>query len=206
MKKIFVLAAVTFFTLAASAQLSKDSLFKIIAKETCEEIAKKDLSGKNMDELQMELGLAMMPTILKYTEQLKSFGFDLEDQQSMMEMGKEVGMKLATDCPSFLKVFANNPGVLKEALAKDEPVSKTSTLSGTLIKIVPGDISYIQVRDASGKLQKIWWMEYFQGSDKLMNESAKYLNKTVKLGYTEKEIYNATLKDYVKVKVLTSFE
>lgn len=220
MKKYFIVcAAFLFASTVLSAQVvngpapvSKDSLMKLMAKETCEEIAKKDLSNKTMEELEMELGLAMMPVVLKYQEALKTSGYDMEDQQGMMNMGKEVGMQLAKDCPAFLKMFVNNPGVLKEALDKKETIGKEkmevlpANVFGTLVKIVPGDISHIQVKDGTGKIQKLWWMEYFEGSNKLISEPAKFLNKTVQVSYVEKEIYNSTLKDYVKVKIITGIE
>ncbi len=211
-KSLLLICTLLSVSLFTSAQLSKDSLVKLITKETCEEITKKDFSNKTMEELEMELGLAMMPAILKYQDQLKNGGYDMEDQQSMMNMGKDVGMQLAKDCPAFLKMFVNNPAALKEIAGKSGNTAKEkmevmpSSISGTLTKIVPGDISYIQVKDGSGKMEKIWWMEYFEGSNKLVNEPAKYLNKTVKVSYVEKEIYNSTLKEYVKVKVITGLE
>src|SRR5690348_12349996 len=110
MKKFIIVCTIFLFgSTALSAQISKDSLIKLMAKETCVEIAKKDLSKKTMDELEMELGLAMMPVVVKYQEQLKNYGFELDDQQSMEGMGRDVGMQLAKDCPAFLKMFVNNP-------------------------------------------------------------------------------------------------
>lgn len=209
MKKQFIVCtAFLLFYSALSAQVSKDSLIKLMAKETCVEISKKDLSNKTMDELELELGLAMMPIVVKYQDQLKTNGYDMEDQQAMEGMGREVGMQLAKDCPAFLKMFVNNPAALKDALGKDndKPAVLPSNVFGTLVKIVGGDFSYIQVKDGSGKIEKLWWMEYFEGSNKLIQEPAKYLNKTVKVSYVEKEVYNATLKDYVKVKIITGIE
>lgn len=220
MKKYFIVC-VTFLFISSilsaqvgngTATLSKDSLLKLMAKETCEEIGKRDLTNKTMEELQEELGLAMVPMIIKYQDQLKTIGFYLEDQDGMRNMGKEVGMQLAKDCPEFLKIFVNNPGVLKEVIDEKEMNGKgkkellQSNISGTLVKILPGDISHIQVKDESGKVQKIWWMEYFEGSNILISEPAKFLNKSVKVGYVEKEIYNSTLKDYVKMKIITYIE
>lgn len=213
MKKYVIICTVFLFLFSAvSAQVSKDSLIKLMAKETCVEISKKDLSNKTMDELELELGLAMMPIVVKYQDELKSNGYEMEDQQAMEGMGKDVGMQLAKDCPAFLKMFVNNPGALKDALGKTvdkngkEALPVRHTVSGTLIRIVPGDFSYIQVKDGSGKMEKLWWMEYFEGSERLSNEPAKYLNKKILVSYQEKEVYNSTLKEYVKVKIIAGIE
>lgn len=205
MKKYLVFAVCfLLISVAAHAQMSKDSLMKIMAKETCAEISKKDLAGKSMDELEMELGLAMLPVVAKYQEELKTiFGFDMEDPKSMEGMGREVGMQLAKDCPAFLKMFMSNPEAMKEITGKDKNVPAVSIINGTLLKVVNGDFTYIQVKDGSGKIEKLWWMEYFEGSNKLINELDKQLNKPVRVSYIEKEIYNSTLKDYMKLKIIT---
>jgi len=49
-------------------------------------------------------------------------------------------------------------------------------------------------------------MEYFDGSTRLITEPQKYLNKPIRIRYVEKEIFNSTLNDYVKIKVITGME
>ncbi len=208
MKKILICCSIMLFSsVCLFAQVSKDSLLKLMTKETCNEISNKDFSGKNMDELQMELGLAMMPVVMKYQDELQTaYGISMEDQSGMEKMGMEIGLQLAKDCPAFLKMFVNNPGALKEIAGNNNTDAAVMNISGTLIKIVTGDITYIQVKDASGKIEKLWWMEYFDGSAKLITDASTMVNKQVKVKYTEKEIYNATLKEYIKIKVITGLE
>ena len=55
-------------------------------------------------------------------------------------------------------------------------------------------------------IEKLWWMEYFEGSGRLITNAGDMLNKDVKVKYTEKEIYNATLKEYIKIKVIAGLE
>jgi|GEM_PF-6395214 len=45
-------------------------------------------------------------------------------------------------------------------------------------------------------------MEYFPGDSKIADGSL--INKQVTVQYIEKEIYNARLKDYVKIKIAKS--
>ena len=207
MKKILICcSALLIGTVTLYAQVAKDSLLKLMSKETCTEITNKDFSGKNMDELQMELGLAMMPVVMKYQEELQTaFGISMEDQSGMEKMGMEIGLQLAKDCPAFLKMFVNNSGALKEIVGNNTDAAVMS-ISGTLLKIVTGDFTCIQVKDASGKIEKLWWMEYFDGSAKLITDATTMLNKQVKVKYTEKEMYNATLKEYIKIKVIKGLE
>ncbi|MGB5006880.1 MAG: hypothetical protein WBO39_08050 [Ferruginibacter sp.] len=194
------------FSTGILAQVSKDSLLKVIVKETCTDITGKDFSGKSMEEIEMELGLAMMPIMVKYQEELQTaFGTGIEDQAGMEKMGMEVGLQLAKDCPAFLKMFAGNPAVIKERAGKNA-AAELKTVNGKLLAIVHGDFSYLQVKDAAGKIEKLWWMEYFEGSGRLITNAGEMLNKDVKVKYSEKEIYNATLKEYIKIKVIAGLE
>ena len=63
----------------------------------------------------------------------------------------------------------------------------------------------MQVKNADGKIEKIWWMEYFEGANNLLSGKIK-INKTISVHYVEREIYNGRLKDYVKIKVATGVE
>jgi len=208
MKKYLLCISMACFSSAVVfAQASKDSLLKLIVKETCTDISGKDFSGKSMEEIEMELGLAMMPIMVKYQEELQTaYGTGIEDQAGMEKMGMEVGLQLAKDCPAFLKMFAGNPAVIKDRAGKNNAAVELKTVNGTLLKIVHGDFTYIQVKDASGKIEKLWWMEYFEGSGRLITNAGDMLNKEVKVKYSEKEIYNATLKEYIKIKVIAGLE
>lgn len=207
MKKYFALFLCSIlYSTGISAQASKDSLLKVIVKETCTDISGKDFSGKSMEEIEMELGLAMMPIMVKYQEELQAaYGTGIEDQAGMEKMGMEVGLQLAKDCPAFLKMFAGNPAVIKERAGKNT-AAELKTVNGKLLAIVHGDFSYLQVKDATGKIEKLWWMEYFEGSGRLITNAGEMLNKDVKVKYSEKEIYNATLKEYIKIKVIAGLE
>jgi hypothetical protein len=112
-------------------------------------------------------------------------------------------MKLASECPEFMKMVVSSE-TFKESKAARTGKTEYRSLSGTLVKVVPGEFSHFLIKDQSGKTEKIWWMEYFPGADMLSDP--KNLNGNVKLKYEEKEVYNGTLKDYVKIKVAVGLE
>lgn len=205
MKKILLCFIVVLcFTFSASAQISKDSLLTLVSKETCKLLESKDFKNLSKDELELELGLAMMPNVVTYEKEIKThYGYDGENFESLESFGKDVGMKLAITCPVFLKMFTDNPDIIKEY---GDGAAASSSISGTLVKIVNGDFSYLQVKDKTGKIEKIWWLEYFDGSAPLIADPSKWLDKKITVTYVEKEMYNATLKEYIKVKVITGLE
>jgi hypothetical protein len=62
----------------------------------------------------------------------------------------------------------------------------------------------LEVKDRTGKLTKIVWLDQFVGSDLVQANTAKFINKPVTIKFIEREIYNATLKRYTKIKVAYS--
>jgi len=64
----------------------------------------------------------------------------------------------------------------------------------------------LKVEDTKGKIEKLWWMEYFQGSKTLLTDPNSRLNKPITVKYTEREVFNSTLGDYVKIKIITGID
>ena len=123
------------------------------------------------------------------------YGADAFEDNTMEKIGEDLGILMASDCPAFLKLVANN--------MKDEG-QKDKELTATFLKITHGDFSYFEVKTSSGKIEKIYWFEFFEGSNEIVENIAKYTNKKVEITYFEKEVYKASLKDYVKIKVVKS--
>lgn len=196
--------------IAGQAQNSRDSLMKLVAKDVCEELASKNLSGKSMDELEMEMGLSFMPVLMKHKDALeKELGGNVTDQSGMEKLSQEIGLRLVTECPAFLKIMSGmDPSAMNRPTKVPVIMGGGASIKGTLLKVVPGELTHLLVKDSKGKTVKIWWMDYFDGSDDMADNPQKMINKKVKVDYTEKEVYNATLKQYIKIKVATgvSFE
>ena len=205
MIKHFISLLTSFLSFAITfGQAKKDSLLKVIAGEVCTELTTNNSSFKNKDDLSAGLGMAMIPSFTKHQDELKEFFDDDMMGNSMEEFGQQVGMKLMTDCPQFLAMFKENQQMFTD-LADASASKKVSSgsISGTLVKIVPGDFTYFIVKDQNGKSAKIWWQEYFKGSEKI---TISNLNKPIKVSFTEKDIYNSTLNDYIKQKIAISVE
>lgn len=193
----FLLASTSLF-----AQRVDDALLKQVTSETCDELGKVDFSQKTPNEVKLSLGLSLMKVVGQHQTELKAFGVSPTDPRSLEGLGVDVGMRLATECPVFLNALTSNPNTIEELVNR----GSGGTISGTLLKIVGGEFTCLQIADAKGKIEKVWWMEYFNGSNRLLVDAKSYLNRPVKISYTEKEIYNSTLNDYVKIKVITGIE
>jgi hypothetical protein len=192
-------------SISASAQTTKDSLVRQITKETCDELSGVDFSNKTSDELKISVGLSFAKIAGKHQDELKSIGVTLSDPQSVGALGREIGVQLVTSCPTFVTAMTKTPGFVNEAIQSAKGIS-TGTVSGKLLKIVEGEFTYLQVEDTNGKIQKLWWLEYFDGSNKLIGNANNELSKPIKVTYVEKEVFNSILKDYVKIKMITRID
>jgi hypothetical protein len=193
---------------ANAQETKKDSILTLMAKDVCAELKGKNITGANA---QMEIGTAMMPIFVKYMDDLKDFyDMDSMDAGMMQKMGTDVGMKLVAICPDFLKAVASNPAAFGGgAPAGAKPVTigampvKQQQVTGTLVRITPGDFTFVEVKDAAGKSYKLWWFEFFEGADKL---TVQNLSKKFTFSYTEKELYNPRLKEYVSTRIITGVQ
>jgi hypothetical protein len=202
---------ITFVLLSLSiisqGQMTKDSLLRKMADEVCVELQDLDLKGKSRDKIEMELGMAMMPIVFKYEKDIdKTFGIQLKGEKDGQAIGKLLGVQLVKSCPTFLNFFLENPEVTQEIVnenddSMDEELGILSK-KGTLEKIVKGEFTYLQIKSLDGKTEKLWWLEHFEGADGLLKAPNDFLNKTYVFKYTEKEVYNSVLNDYIKVKIL----
>jgi hypothetical protein len=200
---LFLLLTTAF---GAKAQKAKDSLMKLVSKEVCEEISAKDLTGKTMDDMQMELSMAFMPVLMRHKDALeKELGVGVISKEGMEKLGQEIGMGLVLECPAFMKVMSASMESGNKPSGKTAPFSDApeSSIGGTLVKLVPGELTHLLLKDTKGKLVKIWWMDHFEGADDMIDQPQRMLNKKVNIRYTEKEVYSAALKQYVKIKIAT---
>lgn len=174
-------------------------------KNVCAEVSQEDVSTKSATQIQAMMGLAMIKVVAAHQAELTAAGINIADPSAVQAFGRRVGVQLVGQCPAFFTALAKNPDALKQ-VANAAVNSPSGTISGTLRKIAGGDFSYLQVEDTRGKIEKLWWMEYFQGSKILLTDPNSRLNKPITVKYTEREVFNSTLGDYVKIKIITGIE
>lgn len=202
MKTILLFLIITFTALSASSQtISKDSLIKKMALEICVEIKANDSILAKSENFEMQLGLMMIPVITNHKEELEKVipGFVFEDEEQFGNLSEQLGVSMAMNCPAFLSLVATRPELLNDVNNNPE-----RTIEGKLLQIQEGDFTSIQVKLGNGRTEKLWWMEFFEGADALASKSL--VSKQVKVKFVEKEVYNAAIKDYILIKVITGLD
>lgn len=200
MKTIVLFFLLAFTAISACSQtISKDSLIKKMAAEMCVQIAANDSALRTAENFQMKLGVMMLPVMTSYKEELAKVipGFVFEND--LESLSEQLGMTMALNCPSFLNLIAARPEFLNEVDQNPE-----RAVEGKLVQILDGDFTSIQVKLSNGRTEKLWWMEFFEGAEALASKSL--VSKQVKVKFVEKEVYNAALKDYILIKVITGID
>ena len=85
MKKIFAPIFFCLFLYVNSAQ-SQDDVYKIIAKETCECVTKRNIDLSKRKEVEMALGLCMIESA-----QRNNLDLEMTDGEAMEKLGEKSG-------------------------------------------------------------------------------------------------------------------
>jgi hypothetical protein len=212
MKKMFTLLVIV-ISVNANAQITKDSLLKVMSSEACEELSKKDLSKVDPKNLESEIGMLLSPTMMSHLDDIERiYGGGMQDQDAMKKMGMDLGMRLATSCPKFIEISmqaANGDEKIKKAIEnkmkskKEMMGNEASSINGTLLSVNPGDIVTLTLSDSKGKITKFYWLESFENGDIFIANNKKHIGKKVTINYIEKSVYDFVKKGYKKIKVIT---
>lgn len=198
MKKIIWIAVIMIFAKTTSAQTAKDSLLNMMAGEVCKTLSEKPAGSESAKDMEYRMANAFVPLLQKHGDEIAKF-YDLQNDtegNGYKQLGVDVGLKLLSICPDFMAAAMESKTKDKDFGSSEK--KEKMPLSGTLLKINPGEFASLSVRSAAGKTEKIWWLEYFDGAD---NITPAMINKPISIQYYEKEVYNATLKEYIKIKI-----
>jgi len=204
-RTLFFAVSSLLLSISSIAQ-SDSSLSKRISKDFCDEFEKikANITKENME---MQVGLLILPLLSKHMEDIKKeWKLDPSNQGDLEKIGRKIGEQAAMACPAFQNFIMNNISAIVDNDKSGHKDDETLWASGTIQKIEGQPFAYVTVKRTNGKTEKLYWMEYFEGADKLIGDIKKYSNQTVIFGYKEIEVYDPLIKEYKKIKVITEFE
>ena len=192
----FVLS-MCFYAINKSFAQKDSTLTKKIANEFCIEFSKKDIT--QFKGFEIELGLLIVPIIEKYGQEIeKEWGLSRDNEQDYEKISEKIGKEAAFGCPKFLEFIKNNLSEINESDDEEE----TKSITGIFQRLEEQLFSSLVIKTKSGKEEKLWWFQFFEGSDELIKNPAVFAKKNITVRYTEMEVYDAKLKEYRKVKVI----
>ena len=205
----FVLLAVFAVSIqsAAFAQGKKSNMQASVDKicECMGKIKKDDKDLKKFQEQTIEcFSSAAMSELLALAEERK---LDLTDQAAMRNLGVEIGKELLKQqCPAYMtlvQMSANGELKKREAVAD---VASGETV-GKVVRVDQKEFVTIVIKDNSGREHSFYWLEHFDGSEKLMATSGKSLvGKEITISWIEKDFFLPKAGNYYKLKQITDLE
>lgn len=200
MKKIILL--VLFVQFAFAQELTRDELVASISQSSCACLEGKELTK---DSLELTLGLCMFEAINKHEKDVeKHFGKNMVANEEKMEtLGKEIGMQLATKCPTFLKVIMENlESEGADEYTDEEEEEIEPSLSGKLTKITTKEFITFSIKEDSGKINDFILLNNFDNSF-LITDNILKTNDLIEVFYYELDLYNAKIKNFVTYKIVS---
>ncbi|MBL7974240.1 MAG: hypothetical protein JNJ85_04980 [Candidatus Kapabacteria bacterium] len=162
--------------------------------------------NKSIAEIEEQAQKCMVEVMTTSPELMQLIAQSPDDAREVGEkFGKEFGMELMSKCPAAMQLFIKVGANKKEVQESGSGKTKTSSLTGTLVKVDTKGYVTITVK-TEGRDITLLWLRYFPGSEQLKDGVAAFKGKKVKFQWKEIEVYNSVLKDYTTMKEITSFE
>jgi hypothetical protein len=190
----------TVIVLFVTASLSAQEYLEKIANETCS-CSKSVPDSLETRRLYLELGSCMLKAAGPYKKQLKKdHAIDLDDiENGPMNLGKVVGLKMATICPDMLMKFGNKK---KEG----EKTPEYESFQGRVTKIEKDFFVIFSINDNAGKSLKFYWLTNTESNIELVNKYEQLFDKDVKVKYHVMNLFDPKINDYRNFNVIDKIE
>lgn len=196
MKKLLFIATVCL--LAVNAMAQKTALEKVV-DSSCKcltESKARIKSSKDFDELGQECFIKSSAPYLEAIAKEEGLSVDSLDDELGERIGEKIGMKLALSCPAFLELLMEYGGIAEKEEMRGEA-------TGVVTNVETADHVYVTVKDGTGKLTRVIWLDYFEGADKYKADPSSLKGKKVNIRWVQADIYSVKQKDFIPVKKIS---
>lgn len=175
-----------------------------ITQKSCECI---DNIDENLEKSQynMELGVCMIEASMPYKKQLKKeYKIDLERiETSGEDLGRLIGVKMATACPNSLLRMVNKSGANDE---DSEDEAEESVISGKVTSINADKFVEFTIEDSDGKQTVCYWFSFIESDLNLINQYKSLKDKQVQVNVVSQEMFDARINEYRMVNVIKELQ
>lgn len=179
-------------------KLTKEKLVEKISQGTCACISKKDITKENFETT---LGLCMIQDFSKYEKDVeKHYGKNvISDETKMEALGRDVGIYMATNCPTFLSIVMENMEDEVDEIAEEE---ERLFVTGIFSDLKSEQFITFSIKEDSGKLNSFILLNNFDNSF-LITDNVLKTNELLEVYYYELELYDAKIKNFVTFKIVS---
>ncbi|HMT35317.1 MAG TPA: hypothetical protein PKC41_05640 [Chitinophagaceae bacterium] len=181
-----------------STQSKAQTYMDLITEKSCSCLNNISDSIKT-EELHLKLGVCMLETAEPYKKQLKAdYDIDLDrNDDSGEKLGRIIGLKMATKCPTALMKMANRA---------EENEAQDKSASGVVTKIENDHFVILSIKDEQGKISKYYWLTFIQSNTELSTKYKSLIGKKVNVTYTSQDFFDPKLDEYRPIAILISLD
>jgi hypothetical protein len=204
MKKASILFIGILIASISFSQTKRDSLTEVIVNEMCLNMDSLPTDPFFKGQFTMQFLFVMDNLIDKYSQQIKeTFGIEDMIEDSAMFLKRNVIIMLLQECNKLQKLVKKN----KDDVAKNikywrVEMTYSTTVHTKLKKIIYGEICFLEVGRDDNEIERVYWLDSFEGSNDLIENPDKLINKFITLKYEQKRKYNYITKKYDKINVI----
>ena len=150
----------------------------------------------------MELGACMIEAAKTYKKKLKrDYDIDFEkiDTQGE-ELGRLVGIRMATICPDILVKAAE-----RSNKSKEEDVAK-NIIEGKVTNIIDDKFVEFSIKDENGKVSKYYWLTFIESNVELTNNYKSILDENVRITFFTQEFFDGRISEYRTFNIIQKLE
>ena len=156
-------------------------------------------------QVQLKFGICMMKVTAPYKKEIKKeFGIDLDDyskKESMYELGRQMGLIMAQECPEVFERFIKD-----EDLEKTEENSGEQLMHGEIAKIEKDSFVVFYLKGDNNILTKFYWISNVDSNIELEKKYNELTGKKVDVVYYSAEIFDYKINEYRKVNILQTLK
>lgn len=158
---------------------------------------------ENLDteKYNFELGICMINAAIPYKKQLlKDHKIDMNKMDMYgAELGKLIGVKMATVCPQGLLKM------VEKVSNKSDNLSEVAVL-GEVTAISDNKFVEFTIKDDTGRTSKYLWLNFIESNIDLSAEYKNLINQFVQLNIISQEIFDPRIGEYRRFNVIRKLE
>ena len=169
-----------------------------IALKTCECLNNLP-DNLEQEKMQESLGFCLINAASRHKKKIKKdfkFDFNTMNAKQGEELGRAVGVKMATVCPDVLIQMTD--------MANND-VSE-SFIEGSITTIVDDKFVEFSIKDIKGKTSKYYWFTYIESSTDLSTDYKNLIDKNVQVTFLPQEFFDARIGEYRTLNVILKLE
>ncbi|GGD36097.1 hypothetical protein [Flavobacterium orientale] len=188
----------TFFIPISFFGQNIESLYDIVAKESCECIVNKnfDLKNRDYEKIKLEFGLCIINSYSNHKSKFdESIDLDFKNSKMMSKFGEDVALKMINHCPDKIIEFGNFEG------DDEDEILDNITFEGVFLESKKSDFQMVTVKENNGRIHTLIVLTFFEDVN-LITDNLIKKNDKVSVEYFEQEFYDPKLNDFRYYKVI----